>query len=45
MKNNKKEKVGDLCQRHIRMFWFNAYTVQLRNGLHRFYDYAIKRNC
>lgn len=34
-----------LCQRHIRMFWFNAYTVQLRNGLHRFYDYAIKRNC
>lgn len=34
-----------ICQRHIRMFWFNAYTVQLRNGLHRFYDYAIKRNC
>lgn len=33
------------CQRHIRMFWFNAYTVQLRNGLHRFSDYAIKRNC
>lgn len=40
-----KKRETLICQRHIRMFWFNAYTVQLRNGLHRFYDYAIKRNC